>query len=199
MSGSQQRFPLNGLRRVLYVALALVFLGIGLVGVVLPGLPTTPFLLLMSYFLIRSWPWLHDQVVRVPVIGNAIRDWHENRGVRPHVKWTAYVMVLIAVVCSMLSPSLDVPLKVAVLLFSCCGIAVVWSLPTVQQPKQESPAEHLTLACDTSAAASKRRWLLSREWRDGSQQELKACRFETNEEDACDDSETNGRELTRQF
>src|SRR5688572_19661559 len=44
----------HGWRKVVYLLLAGLSLSLGLLGVLLPGLPTTPFVLLGSYFLVRS-------------------------------------------------------------------------------------------------------------------------------------------------
>jgi uncharacterized membrane protein YbaN (DUF454 family) len=69
-------------RRWLFGALGLVFLGLGLVGVVLPLLPTTPFLLLALWAFARSSRRLHDWLYGHPRFGPGLRAWHEH-GVVP--------------------------------------------------------------------------------------------------------------------
>lgn len=64
--------PVTGLRRALYVALGLFFVVLGLVGVVTPGLPTTPFLLLAAFFFVRSSPRLHAWLLRSRLFGGLI-------------------------------------------------------------------------------------------------------------------------------
>ena len=63
----------GGARRILYVVLAAVFFVLAIIGVVLPGLPTTPFLLLTSYFLSRSWPRMHQRLMDNKVFGPILR------------------------------------------------------------------------------------------------------------------------------
>lgn len=123
----------RGLRRALYLSAAAVLLGIGLLGVLLPGLPTTPFLLLMSYFLLRSSPWLHARVLRLPVVGRAIHDWRERGGVRSRTKILAYGMVLGVVGMSLVSPSTQTCIKVAIVVLALIGVGVVWRLPTLAE------------------------------------------------------------------
>jgi uncharacterized membrane protein YbaN (DUF454 family) len=131
MPGRTRPRPARGIRRAAYIALAALCLAVGMIGVALPGLPTTPFLLLMSYFLIRSSPWLHRRVVRLPVVGTLIREWRERRGVRVQVKVVACLMVLIVVAASMASDALGAPLKVAIGVLAACGVWVVLRLPTL--------------------------------------------------------------------
>ena len=55
------------LHRWALVAGGVVLVGIGAVGVVLPGLPTTIFLVGASWCFARSCPWLEDRLIRVPL------------------------------------------------------------------------------------------------------------------------------------
>jgi uncharacterized protein len=55
------------LQRWLLATLGVVSVGVGAVGVVLPGLPTTIFLLIASWCFARSCPWLEDRLIRVPL------------------------------------------------------------------------------------------------------------------------------------
>ena len=131
MTGYEPDGPVQGIRRAAFVAAAMLFLGVGMVGIALPGLPTTPFLILMSYFLVRSSPTLHERVIRIPVVGQPIREWRETRGVRPQVKQLAYVMVGAMLIVSLASESTIPAVKVLIALLAACGVWVVWRLPTV--------------------------------------------------------------------
>jgi uncharacterized membrane protein YbaN (DUF454 family) len=55
------------LHRWLLVGAGVLLVGIGAIGVVLPGLPTTVFLLGASWCFARSCPWLEDRLIRVPL------------------------------------------------------------------------------------------------------------------------------------
>ena len=125
--------PVEGAVKGLYIFAATVFLGLGLAGVILPGLPTTPFLLLMSYFLMRSSPTLHARLVAIPIVGAPIRDWQEKHGVRTRVKWIASFMVGTVVGCSLAFGGLTFPLRVVVLVLAVIGLTVIVSLPTISK------------------------------------------------------------------
>ena len=67
MSTPQPRPARSRLHRWLMVAVGVLLVGVGAVGVFLPGLPTTVFLLGASWCFARSCPWLEDRLIRVPL------------------------------------------------------------------------------------------------------------------------------------
>ncbi len=83
--------------KALFIALGTVFLAIGAIGVPVPGLPTTPFLLLAAGCYARSSPRLHQWLLDHPRIGPHIRRFRQERSVALSVKiWTlllAYAML----------------------------------------------------------------------------------------------------------
>lgn len=61
------------LLRIAFAAAGLVLVGLGVLGILLPGLPATPFLLLAAYCFARSFPRLHRWFVTHPWFGPYIR------------------------------------------------------------------------------------------------------------------------------
>lgn len=127
------RFPLfHGLRGVVYVALGCVFVGLGVLGAMLPVLPTTPFLLLASFFFVRSSPRLNDGLLRSPMFGPFLRDWHVHRGVRPRVKVTAAAVMLFAGAASIYWGDLSWPILALLFVLVAIGLTVVLRLPVIR-------------------------------------------------------------------
>jgi hypothetical protein len=100
------------LRLLLLVAgwLALV---LGFVGVFLPLLPTTPFLLLAAACFVRSSPRLHARMLAHPRLGPFLEQWRRERSIPRAAKLRAYVLV---VACFTLSIVLSEALAVRVAL-----------------------------------------------------------------------------------
>ena len=67
-------------RRWAWAGVGLASVGLGWLGVFVPGLPTTVFLLIASYCFARSCPWLEDRLLRVPVFAPYMRAMDAGRG-----------------------------------------------------------------------------------------------------------------------
>lgn len=81
--------PLSRFRRGVYVTAGAVFVGIGAVGIVVPGLPTTVFLLIASFFFSRSCPALTDRWLRRGVFAPYMRYVDERRPMPFHARVVA--------------------------------------------------------------------------------------------------------------
>jgi len=70
------------LARPFLLGLGWIAVGLGLVGVVVPGLPTTPFLLVALWAFSRTSKRFHDWLYNHPRLGPPLRDWRQH-GVIP--------------------------------------------------------------------------------------------------------------------
>ena len=126
--------PATGLRRVLFLAAGFASLGMAYLGALLPGLPTTPWVMLASWCFARSSPRLQSWLRRSPIFGALLRDWDEHRGIRRPVKAVAAVLIVTAVSLSILSGRLPVWARWATGGLAACGLGVVlFVVPTVKE------------------------------------------------------------------
>ncbi len=61
------------MKKYLFIILGLISLGLGLLGIVTPGLPTTPFILLTGVLFAKSSPRLHQKLLDHKITGPYIR------------------------------------------------------------------------------------------------------------------------------
>jgi uncharacterized membrane protein YbaN (DUF454 family) len=76
--------------------LAYLFLGLAMVGVFLPGLPTVPFLLLSAWFAARGSDRLHKWLYEHPHFGKLLVDWEQSRAISRRSKIIAVVMLIVS-------------------------------------------------------------------------------------------------------
>lgn len=111
------------LARLLWRALALLSVALGLVGVVVPGLPTVPFMLLAAWAGGKGWPALEQWLLQHPSYGPAIRRWRDHGAVPRHAKWMASAMMLASSTVLWLSPA---PLAVKVAAPTVMAVVALW-------------------------------------------------------------------------
>lgn len=117
-------------RRFLLISTGTLALLLGLIGIVVPGLPTTPFVLLSAACLARSSPRLHHKLVSNRHLGPLIRDWEANRSLTRKTKWLSSTIMATMVVVSVLQFSGRPVLQALVLSLGAVGCVVVWRIPT---------------------------------------------------------------------
>src|SRR5947208_1639360 len=144
MPGPAPPLVATGLRRLLYLLLGFFFVGMAILGAVLPVLPTTPFLLLASYYFLRSSPRLNECLLRSRLFGGLLRDWQRHRAVRPRVKVTAACIIPVVITSSAVLGGLSWPLVVMLCVLGLIGLTVVLRLPVVRD--DPPPATELAVA-----------------------------------------------------
>lgn len=73
--------------------LAYFFLALAVIGVVLPGLPTVPFLLLTAWFAAKGSERLHRWLYAHPHLGKLLIDWEQQGAVSRSSKIVAVVLL----------------------------------------------------------------------------------------------------------
>lgn len=80
--------------RWLYTGLAYVCAGLALLGLLVPGLPTTPFVLLAAWAASRGSPRMHAWLRDHPRLGPALADWEEEGAVSTPAKLLAVAFLI---------------------------------------------------------------------------------------------------------
>jgi uncharacterized membrane protein YbaN (DUF454 family) len=79
--------------RIVYIVLGILCVILAGLGVLLPGLPATPFLLLASFAFARSSKRMHDWLINNKVFGPILSDFLDRKGIRLHIKIISLVMM----------------------------------------------------------------------------------------------------------
>ena len=82
--------------RLACIVAGFVALALGLIGIVVPVLPTTPFVLLAAACFARGSVRLHDAMLAHRIAGPIIHEWHTHRAMPRRAKRYAYVLMLLS-------------------------------------------------------------------------------------------------------
>lgn len=98
-------FVVKGPRRYLYLAVGGGSLMLGVIGLIVPGLPAVPFLLASSYYLARSSRELHRKLMDSAFLGQILREWESFKGMsRDSKRKLAGVTLIVVVITLALAP-----------------------------------------------------------------------------------------------
>jgi uncharacterized membrane protein YbaN (DUF454 family) len=117
------------MKRPVYRVLGVCSVALGIIGAVLPLLPTTPFLILAAYFFARSHPEWEAKLLAHPNAGPAIRAWRDHGAIPLVAKRLATLLMTISVVggwFALVEPWRYLPLTISLLV-----LGWMWSRPSV--------------------------------------------------------------------
>lgn len=117
------------MRRLIYLVLGYGFVAVGFVGVALPVLPTTPFLILAVACFARSSPRLEAWLLGHPRFGPLLSDWREHGAIPKRAKLMAYGGMALGFAIFLATSHPGWPLALAVAALMGVGAAYVASRP----------------------------------------------------------------------
>ena len=79
--------------RWMFVTLGWIFFILGIIGILLPVMPTAPFIMLAAGCWARSSKRFHFWLINHKYFGKYVRDWEENHAVPFYAKWLATIMM----------------------------------------------------------------------------------------------------------
>lgn len=120
---------LKGPQRILFLCLGVLSLVLGVIGIFLPILPTTPFALLAAYFFSKSSKKLHHWLINQRTLGPLILDWERYGAINRGAKVLATVMIVILFSYTLIFVPVALWIKVIV---STTGVGIltfIWTRP----------------------------------------------------------------------
>lgn len=135
---SHEKLSKNRLVRAVWSIVGFVSLSLGLLGVVLPILPTTPFVLLAAFAFAKSVPGLREWLENHRVFGKMIADWEATGAIAPRYKTIACFMMALAFLGSIIAGFSVLILSIQ---FVCLGGSAIFVLSRPNGPKNtETPS-----------------------------------------------------------
>lgn len=119
------------MKKTLFGALGYLFLGIGIAGFILPGLPGAPFILLAFWAFLKADHPLYHKLLNHPKYGRIYKDWIAGKGIPWKIKTLALFMMWLSISITSGFILKILYLKMLVILIA-LGISVylLWIVPT---------------------------------------------------------------------
>ena len=132
------------LKRLLYLILGCVCLGIGCVGVVLPILPTVPFFLATLFCFAKSSEKLHNWFIGTKLYKNNLESFVNGRGMT--LKTKIRIMVTVTLLMGfgsfmMLRKGIYIPCIILAVVWVCHIVYFVFGVRTIKVGKPQSPSD----------------------------------------------------------
>ena len=132
MQSTELEIKSNPFIRFLWLSLGLLFTVVGLIGLIVPGLPTTLLMIIAAACFFRSSKRLFNWVLSNKYFGNYVKDFREGRGMPRKAKFIAlgFIWLFVSISVFVGIPDHLVYVKILTFLAACTGTGVIITLPT---------------------------------------------------------------------
>ncbi|WP_426496274.1 DUF454 family protein [Klebsiella grimontii] len=122
--------------RIILIIIGWLSVALGTLGVFLPLLPTTPFILLAAWCFARSSPRFHHWLLYRSWFGGYLRHWQQYRAMPPGAKPRAVMMILLTFAISLWLVNLTW-VRILLLIVLACLLRFMWRIPVVDAKQQK--------------------------------------------------------------
>jgi hypothetical protein len=127
----------NKLKRALYATAGTILLGLGVLGVFLPILPTTPFLLLSAACYYKSSKRMHTWMLNNKWFGSYIRNYREGKGIPLKTKiFTLALLWLVITYSALFHVASILIIQITLFIIATAVTIHIITLPTFKKPPQ---------------------------------------------------------------
>ena len=116
------------IKKYLLFSFGLLFVVLGVIGAILPILPTTPFLLLALACFANSSPRFHQMLLHNRWFGNALQQWEDDRSISRRSKIKAMILIVITFALSIATLHGRLQLQLGLLTMGIVLLAFMWRL-----------------------------------------------------------------------
>jgi uncharacterized membrane protein YbaN (DUF454 family) len=133
MQGNETRSFTGSMKKGIYFIIGCISLAAGIIGVFLPVIPTTPFVLLSGWCFFRSSERLYQWVISNETFGPTIENYHSGKGIAVKTKIRGVVMMWLTITVSVYFYITNIYL-IALLYLMSIGVTIyIYRLPTIKE------------------------------------------------------------------
>lgn len=125
------------MKRIILIIIGWLAVVLATLGVVLPLLPTTPFLLLAAWCFAHSSPRFHHWLLYRSWFGSYIRHWQDHRALPPGAKPRALIFIVLTFAVSLYMVNI-LWVRLLLLVMMCALLFFMWRMPVIDE-KQQKP------------------------------------------------------------
>jgi len=122
--------------RLAFLTLGTLFVALGIAGIFLPVLPTTPFMLLAATCYARASTRFYNWLLNNRMFGPTILEWRRYRSIPYRVKWTAIVLMAVTLSISIVYFVPWLELQVALAIFGILLGTYLYNIPSRDQSRR---------------------------------------------------------------
>jgi uncharacterized membrane protein YbaN (DUF454 family) len=119
-------------KRTLFVVIGTLFLIIGAIGILIPILPTTPFLLLAAACYLRGSQRIHRWMLNNRVFGEFIKNYVEKKGIKPNQKAYTILFLWLTIIFSIFYVTKIFFIRILLILIATAVSVHIIKLPTLK-------------------------------------------------------------------
>jgi len=117
----------------LFIFLGTITLILGIIGIVVPGLPTTPFLLLTAGLYVRSSDKLYNMLISNRILGIYIKNYRENKAISKRTRIYAITIMWVMISISAFYFIQLTIIRIILLVVGIAGTIVISRIPTIKK------------------------------------------------------------------
>ena len=118
--------------KYILIVLGSISLTLGVIGIFLPLLPTTPFLLLAAALYVRSSEELYNWLIHQKYLGTYIRNFREHKAIPLHAKIISVTLVWITLLYCAIGISENIYLSIGLLILA---VGISWHILSYKTSK----------------------------------------------------------------
>lgn len=122
--------------RTLWLFLGSVSLVLAVIGVLLPLMPTVPFLIFAAYCFSKGSPKLHQWLLNLPTWGVQIQKWESDRVIERKTKWYSTAAILLGLIYPIFFAPFQKVVRGGAVLILLGALVFIWTRPEAADPSR---------------------------------------------------------------